>query len=101
MKLRVSVALALPHRQEVVDLVLAPGATVADAIAAARFAERFPGLDLAAFTTGVWSRPRPADTALRDGDRVELYRPLEADAKAQRRARARLKAPPARPRGGG
>lgn len=100
MKLRISVVLALAHRQEIVDLELAPGATVGDAIAAARLGERFPGLDVGAFTAGIWSRPRPPDTPLRDGDRVELYRPLEADAKAQRRARARLNVPTARPRGG-
>lgn len=100
MTLRVSVALALPGRQEVIEVELAAGATVADAIAAARLAERFPGIDPAAFSTGVWGRPRPLDGAVRDGDRVELYRPLVADAKSQRRARARLKPSSTRSRSG-
>jgi putative ubiquitin-RnfH superfamily antitoxin RatB of RatAB toxin-antitoxin module len=99
-RLRVSVALALPGRQEVVELELPEGATVADALAAARLPERFPGLDLAALATGVWSRPRPAHARLRDGDRVELYRPLLADAKAQRRTRAGLKPSSPRSRSG-
>lgn len=98
--LRVSVALALPERQEVVELELPVGATVADAVAAARLSERFPGIDAAALATGVWSRPRPAGTVLRDGDRVELYRPLQADAKAQRRARAGLRPSSTRSRSG-
>ena len=96
MKLRVAVAVALADRQEVIALELAEGATVADAIEAARVADRFPGFDAAAAEVGVWSRPCGRDARLRDGDRVELYRGLKADAKAQRRARARLK--PASPR---
>jgi len=90
-KLRVSVALALPDRQEVVDLELDAGALVRDAIAASGLAKRLPAADVAAMRTGIWSRPCAADTPLRDGDRVELYRPLQVDAKAMRRARARLR----------
>ena len=91
MTLRVSVALALPDRQEVVDLELEPGALVRDAIAASGLAQRFPEAGIGAMRTGIWSRPCAADTALRDGDRVELYRDLQVDAKAMRRARARLR----------
>jgi hypothetical protein len=93
MKLRVCVAVALADRQEVVALELDEGATVADALEAARLRERFPGIDVEAAEVGVWSR-------LRDGDRVEVYRGLKADAKAQRRARARLKTASPRSRSG-
>ena len=40
---------------------------------------------------GVFGEPRPLREALRDGDRVELWRPLAADPKEARRQRARLK----------
>ncbi len=100
MSLKVSVALALPGRQEVLELELAEGATVGDAIAAAALAQRFPGLDVAALEVGVWSRPCDRSTIVRDGDRVELYRPLQADAKAERRARARLRTSAPRSRSG-
>ena len=53
--MKVSVAIALPGRQEVIELELDPGATLADAIAAARLAERFPGVDFAAMRAGIWS----------------------------------------------
>ena len=96
MKLRIEVAVALPGRQEVIALELEEGATAGDAIEAARVRERFPEVDVAAAEVGIWSRPCGRDTRLRDGDRVEIYRGLKADAKAQRRARARLK--PASPR---
>jgi putative ubiquitin-RnfH superfamily antitoxin RatB of RatAB toxin-antitoxin module len=100
MKLRVCVAVALADRQEVVALELDEGATVADALEAARLRERFPGIDVEAAEVGVWSRPCARDARLRDGDRVEVYRGLKADAKAQRRARARLKTASPRSRSG-
>jgi putative ubiquitin-RnfH superfamily antitoxin RatB of RatAB toxin-antitoxin module len=37
---------------------------------------------------GIHGRRVPLDTALADGDRVEVYRPLQADPKAARRRRA-------------
>jgi len=84
---RVSVAIAWPGRQEVIDLDLPEGSTVADALA--RVQGVLPEARLAALRTGIWSRPCPPETRLREGDRVELYRPLIADAKAMRRARVR------------
>lgn len=84
--MHVLVAIALPDHQEVVALELAPGATVADALAAAKVAERFASLAQA--DTGLWGRRCARGTPLREGDRVEVYRPLQADAKALRRARA-------------
>ncbi|MBL8518351.1 MAG: RnfH family protein [Betaproteobacteria bacterium] len=37
---------------------------------------------------GVWGKVQPRDRVLRDGDRVEIYRPLVADPKTARRKRA-------------
>jgi putative ubiquitin-RnfH superfamily antitoxin RatB of RatAB toxin-antitoxin module len=85
--LRVSVAAALPGRQEVIEVDLPEGSRVADAIEASGILERFPELREAA--TGIWSKPCARDAILREGDRVELYRPLIADAKEARRSRAR------------
>ena len=95
MKLRVAVAVALPGRQELVELSLEEGATVADALEAAKLRDRFPELH-GDEAVGIWSRACARDTPLRDGDRVEVYRALKADPKAMRRARARIK--PASPR---
>ena len=97
MSLRVWVVAALPDRQEVIELELAEGATVADALREARVAENHPGLPRAA--VGIWARRVERTQRLRDGDRVEVYRELRADAKAGRRARARLK-PSSRSRSG-
>ena len=89
--IRVTVAIALPGRQEVIAVELAQGATVAEAIAAARLTERFPGMDVTMLKTGIWSREASLATVLRDADRVEVYRALKADPKAMRRSRERLR----------
>ena len=89
--MQVEVAVALPDRQEVIPVELHDGATVSDALEAARVRERFAELDWSGVTYGLWSRPCAVDRRLRDGDRVEVYRPLAADPKHQRRSRARLK----------
>lgn len=87
--MRVTVAVALPGRQEVVAIELPAGATLADALEAAALGGRFPGEDLAALDVGVWGARVARDSALREGDRVEVYRALKADPKEARRRRAR------------
>ena len=98
-RLRVSVAIALPARQEVIEVELAAGSRVSDALRESGAFERLGGIDPATLRFGIWSRPCEPQTALRDGDRVEIYRPLRADAKDQRRTRARVK-PSTRSRSG-
>jgi putative ubiquitin-RnfH superfamily antitoxin RatB of RatAB toxin-antitoxin module len=98
--MRVMVALALPRVQQVLELDLPEGSRVADALAAARVGERAPRLEASGTQVGIWGKPCTPQALLRDGDRVEVYRPLEADAKAMRRARARLKTASSRSRSG-
>lgn len=42
---------------------------------------------------GIWGRLATLETVLRDGDRVELYRPLTVDPKEARRLRYRKQGP--------
>jgi hypothetical protein len=91
--MRVLLALALRDRQEVIELEMPEASTVDDAIRAARLDVRF-GVDTSSFRAGIWSRAVERSTGLRDGDRVELYRALEADPKDARRKRAGLKPSP-------
>lgn len=81
--LQVQVLIAWPHRFERRDLLLEEGATVADAVRAAALGHEAQVAGLAVF--GVAVEP---GTLLRDGDRVELLRPLQADPKDARRQRA-------------
>lgn len=90
MTLRVCVAVALPGRQEVIPVELASGATVADALHAANALQFFVGVPPTQLRVGLWGKTCAMAAELRDGDRVEVYRPLQADPKAMRRARAAL-----------
>ncbi|HEX4943959.1 MAG TPA: RnfH family protein [Usitatibacteraceae bacterium] len=90
--MRILVVVALPEGQEVLAVDLEEGASIAQALAAACLAERHPGLALD--RVGVWGRRREPGHVLREGDRVEVYRPLRADAKAMRRERAGVKLSP-------
>ena len=82
----VEVVLALPGRQTLRRIELPAGSTAADAVAASGLAE-------AAQTgrIGIFGKVVSAGTIVRDGDRVEIYRPLAADPKDLRRARAARK----------
>ena len=85
--IRVEVACALPGRQFLRALDLPAGSTVGEAIAAAGVTAAL-GEPVLALEAGIWSRPVPRNTPLRDGDRVELYRPLTVDPKEAPRPRA-------------
>jgi hypothetical protein len=85
--LRVEVAYSpAPRQVQVVTLELAAGCSVADALRASGLLERH-ALTLEGLRCGVWGRVQPLDALLRDGDRVELYRPLSVDPKEARRLR--------------
>ncbi len=92
---RVEVAYAEPHRTIIKDYSLPPGARVADALAQAAADPDFTGIDVLNSPIGIFGRLTPADERLQDGDRVEIYRPLERDPKTARRARARRERPKA------
>ena len=67
------------------NVTLAEGSTLRDALQASGI--DMPGLDLATCPVGVFGKKKAPDTVLRDGDRVEIYRPLVADPKDARRRR--------------
>lgn len=78
---------AFPGHCDQLALRLAPGTTVGEALAAAHRA----GWDLggeAPEAMAIYGKLATAATTLRDGDRLELLRPLIADPKQRRRARA-------------
>ncbi len=81
----VEVVFARPDRQSLVEVSVAEGATVADAIEASGLQEQFADLALDSLPVGIWGRQVERATLVRPGDRVELYRPLQLDPKAARR----------------
>ncbi len=81
------VAYATPAVQAVVEVSLADGATVADAIAASGLLGQFPDIDLACQPVGSFGSPRKLDDPVREGDRLEIYRSLAEDPKLARMRR--------------
>ena len=81
----VEVAYAEAQCQQLAEIRLPIGATVADALAASTLAARFPELDVATGEVGVWGKIVSRATALQHGDRVELYRELMIDPREARR----------------
>jgi putative ubiquitin-RnfH superfamily antitoxin RatB of RatAB toxin-antitoxin module len=85
---RVEVAYsAAPREVDLVQLEVSDGATVLHALRESRLLERHPDIDLATAKVGVWGRVAPLSQVLREGDRVEVYRPLIVDPKEARRLR--------------
>jgi len=85
---RVQVAYATPARQEVIDVTLPAGATIEDAIRLSGMLARFPEIDLSRNRVGIYGEVARLQDPVHDGDRVEIYRPLQVDPKEIRRARA-------------
>ena len=84
--MKVTVVYAAPGVELATSLDLASGATVDEAVASSGFLARLP--DPAAASFAIHGQRARGDTPLADGDRVEILRPLVADPKAVRRARA-------------
>ena len=81
----VEIALALPRHQVLQVMEVEAGATVADVISQSRIQEQLPDVRLDNLATGIWGKPVDRDWPVSDGDRVELYRPLEIDPREARR----------------
>ena len=88
--IHVEVVYATPKKQQIVELELPAGTSVREAALKSGLDAQFDGLDLAKADLGIFGKavPKADSTELKDGDRVEIYRPLIADPKQRRRERA-------------
>ncbi|CAM5214748.1 RnfH family protein [Alishewanella longhuensis] len=87
-RITVEVAYALPDRQALLTLSVSSAASVEQIIQQSGILQQFPQIDLLTQKVGVWSRPVKLAEQVREGDRIEIYRPLIADPKDLRRRRA-------------
>ena len=87
---RVSV-LYSPGPREVLEwqLLMPEGATVLQALQSSGLPSAFPDLNMSELAVAVWGRQARPAQLLRDGDRVEVLRPLRVDPKLARRERFR------------
>jgi len=88
-----AVAFAAPELQFCIELQLPAGSTAADALAAARGrmaadatspVSQWPSRSA---QCGIFGQPCDWTQVLQDGDRLELYRPLQVDPRESRRNR--------------
>ncbi len=84
----VEVAYAQPDRQVIVPLRLSVGITAREAVRQSGLLERFPEIDGRKLSIGVFGTAVSPCAPLAQGDRVEIYRPLQVDPKEARRLRA-------------
>jgi len=87
-EIAVEVAYALPEKQVILPLTVARGTTAIEAAKQSGVADKFEGVDLDNAKLGIFGKAVAPSQALREGDRVEVYRPLIADPKEVRKARA-------------
>jgi putative ubiquitin-RnfH superfamily antitoxin RatB of RatAB toxin-antitoxin module len=85
----VDVVYALPDRQRLVTVSMpATGLTAQAAVEQSGLLDEFPELRGQPLVLGVYGTVCAGDRRLCDRDRVEIYRPLRVDPRAQRRERA-------------
>jgi len=80
---------ALPEQQKLIRFTVAAGTSARQALRLSGLAEIFPQLDVEQCALGVFGREVDSEFVLRDGDRVEVYRPLLNDPRERRRTLAR------------
>lgn len=86
--IQIEVAYAEPDKQIIVPLRVPAGTSAREAVRRSGLLEHFPGIDLSNADLGVFGIPVAPCAPLVQGDRVEIYRPLQVDPKKARRERA-------------
>ena len=84
-RIQVELVLALPSKQALIPLTVPTDSTVSDVIAVSQLERRFPNVPVAELEVGIWGRVVDRGHAVRDGDRIEIYRPLQIDPREARR----------------
>lgn len=89
-EIEVEIAYATAEQQTLLRICVAPGIDVQGAIQHSGILRTHPEIDLTRQSVGIFGQ-RVALTAIpKNGDRIEIYRPLIIDPKQARRHRAQL-----------
>ncbi len=88
--IRVEVAYALPHKQKILSVEVEEGTSMLDAVRQSGIEAEFPELVLAEAKFGIFGKASraPESDVVREGERIEIYRPLLIDPKQARANRA-------------
>ena len=85
--INIEVVYGTPEKQLILNVSITPDTNVEQAIAASNMSQHFPEIDLTENKVGIWNRTCKLTDTLKEGDRIEIYRPLIADPKEVRRLR--------------
>lgn len=86
--MKIEVAYARPDEQLILEVQVAPGTKLGEALASSGIERHFPEIDLDNAKVGIFGKLAKMDAELTAGDRIEIYRPLIADPKEARKKRA-------------
>ncbi|MGH1460678.1 MAG: RnfH family protein [Neptuniibacter sp.] len=89
----VEVAYALPTEQKIISVNVPEDCTVYEAVIKSGIVEIFPQIDPENDPMGIFAKviKNPKETVMKEGQRIEIYRPLIADPKEARAKRAAKK----------
>ncbi|WP_371194508.1 RnfH family protein [Glaciecola sp. SC05] len=87
-QLSIEITYGLPHKQSLISLSIKPDTTVEQAIEQSGILQIYQDIDLTQNKVGIWNRTCKLQDIVKDGDRIEIYRPLIADPREIRKLRA-------------
>ena len=89
--IEVELIYALPTEQNLLKLVVAEGSTVQSVIEQSNILKQHPEIELNNIKVGIFSRLADLCHVVREGDRIEIYRPLVINPMEARRLRAPIR----------
>ena len=87
-QINIEVVYGLPDKQSLLAVKVDENSTIEAAILSSGILTIHEEIDLAVNKVGIWNKSKKLSETIREGDRVEVYRPLIADPKAVRKRRA-------------
>ncbi|TRW93234.1 RnfH family protein [Candidatus Methylobacter oryzae] len=85
--MNVGVCYAQVDRQLWMRLEVPDNSTIEETIKLSGVLKLYPEIDLSSQKVGIFGKIAPLDTAVKDGDRVEIYRQITADPQMVKRRR--------------
>lgn len=86
--IEIEVVYGLPHKQVLLSLPVPIGSNIEECIKLSGIIVHFPEIIPSEAIVGIFSRPEKLESLIKEGDRIEIYRPLTADPKEMRKLRA-------------
>ena len=83
----VQICFAYTQSVTIIELSLPCHATIRDAFDSSQIFKKYPEIDIDNYKFGIFGKLKTLNTVLRQGDRIEIYRPLTADPMEARRRR--------------